>query len=334
VFLQLTHSIMAACRGEAPFMSTSTAVSRPMTSVEWSLLLTLTVLWGGSFFFNGVALRELPTFTVVVARVALAAVVLIAVVQLTGARIPGGRQVWGAFFVMGFLNNVVPFSLIVWGQAHIGSGAASILNATTPLFTVVFAHYLTADEKMTVGRLAGVVLGLLGVTVMVGGTALTSLDIDVLAQTACLAAAVSYASAGIYGRRFKALDVSPLATAAGQVIASSLMMIPIMLVVDRPWTLAMPSTAAVLALVGVATLSTALAYVLYFRLLATAGASNLLLVTFLIPVSAVLLGVVVLHEILLGRHIVGMALIGCGIAAIDGRPWRAIRYRLRAASAG
>ena len=305
-----------------------------MTLSEWGMLLTLSMLWGGAFFFNGVAVRELPVFTIVVSRVALAALILLAVLRLSGERLPAGRQVWAALLVMGLLNNVFPFTLIVGGQQHIASGVASILNASTPLFTVVFAHFLTADEKFDPGRLAGVVIGFLGVAVMIGLDTAQALGADVVAQLMCLAAAVSYAFAGIYGRRFRALGISPMATAAGQVTASSAVLMPLMLVVDRPWTLEMPSLAALGALVGLAALSTAFAYVLFFRILSTAGATNLALVTFLIPVSAILLGVLFLGETLLARHLAGMVLIGLGLAALDGRPWRALRRRLAGGAGG
>lgn len=305
-----------------------------MTLSEWGMLLTLSMLWGGAFFFNGVAVRELPVFTIVVSRVVLAALILLAVLRLSGERLPAGRQVWAALLVMGLLNNVFPFTLIVGGQQHIASGVASILNASTPLFTVVFAHFLTADEKFDPGRLAGVVIGFLGVAVMIGLDTVQALGANVVAQLMCLAAAVSYAFAGIYGRRFRALGISPMATAAGQVTASSAVLMPLMLVVDRPWTLEMPSLAAVGALVGLAALSTAFAYVLFFRILSTAGATNLALVTFLIPVSAILLGVLFLGETLLARHLAGMVLIGLGLAALDGRPWRALRRRLAGGAGG
>ena len=320
-------------------MATSPAVNRPMTPLEWGLLLALSVLWGGSFFFNGVAVRELPTFTVVVARVVLASAILLVALRIMGSRMPNDWRVWAAFFGMGFLNNAVPFSLIVWGQGYIASGLASILNATTPLFTVIVAHMLTSDEKMTGRRMAGVIVGLVGVAVMIGGAALASLGVNIIAQLACLAAALSYAFAGVFGRRFKAMGVTPMQTAAGQVTASSIMLVPVMLIGDTPWLLPMPSTAAILALVGVAALSTALAYILYFRILATAGATNLLLVTFLIPVSAILLGVLVLGETMQPKHFLGMALIGLGLAAIDGRIWPPfgpclrLRVRLRRAIA-
>lgn len=306
-------------------MSQSSPISRPMTALEWTMLVALAIVWGGSFFFNGVAVRELPVFTVVVSRVALAALILLLILRLRGERMPRQRPVWMAFFAMGLLNNVIPFSLIVWGQQHIASAVASILNASTPLFAVVFAHVLTSDEKMTGGRLAGVVIGFIGVAVMIGSDALQSLGTHVVAQLMCLAGAVSYAFAGIFGRRFRAMGVTPMTTATGQVVASSILLLPLMLVIDRPWTLAAPSMAAIGALVGVAALSTALAYHLYFRILSTAGATNLLLVTFLIPASAIILGVLFLDESLLPRHVAGMGLIGVGLAAIDGRPWRAMR---------
>lgn len=294
---------------------------RPMNLREWAMLLALAAVWGGSFFFNGIAVQELPVFTVVGFRVALAALILLAILRLRGERMPRGRQVWAAFLGMGLLNNAVPFSMIVWGQQHIASGVASILNASTPLFTVIFAHVLTRDERMTTGRLAGVAIGFAGVAVMIGPAALRDLGVQVAAQLACLAGAVSYAFAGIYGRRFRAMGISPISTATGQVMASGMILLPLVLLVDRPWTLAAPGPAAILALVGVAAISTALAYVLYFRILATAGATNLLLVTFLIPVSAILLGTLFLDETLLPRHLAGMALIGAGLVTLDGRLW-------------
>jgi drug/metabolite transporter (DMT)-like permease len=305
-------------------MAQPAQINRPMSALEWVLLLSLSVLWGGSFFFNGIAVQELPTLTVVGARVALSAAILLVVLRFLGSGLPRDRRVWLAFFGMGFLNNVLPFSLIVWGQSHIASGVASILNATTPLFTVIVAHLLTPDEKMTGGRLVGVAVGFTGVAYMIGNAALASLGSGILAQTACLAAALSYAFAGVFGRRFKSMCVTPMQTAAGQVTASSLMLAPVVMLADRPWMLPVPSMAAVLALVGVAALSTALAYVIYFRILATAGATNLLLVTFLIPVSAILLGVLVLGETLQFKHFVGMGLISMGLAAIDGRPWKSL----------
>jgi len=300
-------------------------IHRTMTAAEWAMLLTLSVLWGGSFFFVGIAVKELPPLTIVVLRVGLAAAMLGLVLRLIGLRLPRERSAWIAFFGMGLLNNAIPFCLIVWGQTHIASGLAAILNATTPLFTVVVAHVLTDDERMTGNRLAGVLIGMMGVAVTIGPGALGGLGADVLAQLAVLAAALSYAFAGVFGRRFRELGIVPMAAATGQVMASTIMLLPLALLVDRPWTLPMPSAETWAAIFGTAALSTALGYILYFRILATAGATNLLLVTFLIPVSAIMLGALVLGERLSPLHFLGMALIGAGLAAIDGRLLRLVR---------
>jgi drug/metabolite transporter (DMT)-like permease len=302
-----------------------------MSPLDWSMLLALSILWGGSFFFVGVAVKALPPFTIVLLRVAIAAAALQLVLRATGKAMPWDRKTWLAFFGMGLLNNAIPFSLIVWGQTHIASGLASILNATTPLFTVLVAHVLTADERLSKGRIVGVLLGLAGVIALIGPQALTGLGKDVMAQFAILGAAISYAFAGIFGRRFKRMGVPPLATAAGQVTASSALLFPVALIVDRPWTLSVPELPVWAAILGVALLATALAYILFFRILASAGAVNLMLVTFLIPVSAILLGSAFLGETLATMDFAGMALIGMGLAAIDGR--LAVRLAVRRRSA-
>ncbi len=298
-----------------------------MGAREWTMLLALAVLWGGSFFFNGVAVRELPSFTLVWCRVAVAAVALLLVLRMLGQSMPGEHRVWAAFAGMGLLNNVVPFVLIVWGQHHIASGLASVLNATTPLFGVVAAHIFTSDERLTGPKALGVAVGFAGAVVMIGPDVLSGAGTGMLAELACLGGALSYAFAGIYGRRFRRLGVAPLATAAGQVCASTVLMLPFMLFIDQPWALPIPGLATGAAVLGVGVLSIALAYVLYFRILAAAGAVNLLLVTFLIPVSAILLGVLVLNEPLLTRQVLGMLLIGSGLAFIDGRMLR-VRTRV------
>ena len=298
-----------------------------MTLMEWLMIITLSIIWGGAFFFGEVAVRELPTFTVVVCRVGLAAVILYMVMTVRGLRMPTSPAVWGAFFLMGLLNNAIPFSLIVWGQSHIASGLASILNATTPLFSVIVAHLFTQDERITPARLGGVIIGFLWVILMIGGDVLDQIGVDIAAQLACLGAAISYAFAGVFGRRFRRMGISPLATATGQVTASSFILFPLMMMIDKPWTLAMPSAGVIFSLIGLAALCTAVAYILYFRVLATAGATNLMLVTFLIPVTAILLGILFLGEILEGKHIVGMVMISLGLAAIDGR---LLRWRIRA----
>lgn len=288
-----------------------------MDVTEWMLLLVLGVLWGGSYFFGKVALAQLSPFTVAVCRLGLAAVVLNAAARAAGHRLPGSFPAWRAFCIMGLLNNVIPMSLILWGQIRIGSGLAAILNASTPLFTVLLAHVFTRDERMTANRVGGVLFGLAGVAVMIGPDVLRGLSGDLAAQLAVLGAAVSYACAGIFGRRFA--GTPPLVTAAGQVTASALTLLPLALVVDRPWLLPLPTAKTWAAVGALALVCTALAYVIYFRILATSGASNLLLVTLLMPVSAILLGTTVLGERLDPGQLAGMALIAAGLAAVDGR---------------
>ena len=267
-----------------------------MTGFEWILLVLLSVVWGGSFFFNGIALREFPTLSIVTARVGLAALALLFLMKMLGQGIQLNRQILKAFFGMSFLNNVVPFSLIVWGQQHIASGVASILNATTPLFTMLVAHWFTTDEKINPRRLLGVLTGMGGVGLMMGLDSMESSGFHLLGQSAILLAAFSYGLAGVYGKRFAQLEIPPLATATGQLCASSIILIPLTLWIDQPWTMALPSIVGMGSLLGIALLSTALAYVIYFSLLKTAGATNLLLVTLLIPVSAIILGLFLMDE--------------------------------------
>ncbi|TQI76089.1 threonine/homoserine efflux transporter RhtA [Bosea sp. AK1] len=295
-----------------------------MGPFEWFLLIVLSILWGGSFFFNKLTVAEWPPFAVVQVRVGLAALALLLVVRIAGQSMAVGRELWLAFFGMGILNNLIPFSLFLWGQQQIASGLASILNATTPIFAVLVMHCF-GNEKATGLKLGGVLAGLIGVAILMGPDALSGLGSNLAAQLACILAAVSYAFSGLLGRRFR--GVSPLVAATGQLSASTLMMIPIVFVMHPPWTLPMPSQQALLALVGLALISTALAYLLFFRIMRTAGPSNVMLVTFLIPVSAILLGSGLLGEELLPRHFAGMAAIFVGLALIDGRIARIAQAR-------
>jgi drug/metabolite transporter (DMT)-like permease len=292
----------------------------------WISLLLLSVLWGGSFFFAKVANGELCPLTVVFARVALAALAIDLVVALTGKSLFRPGMPWPAFIAMGLINNMLPFSLIFWGQTQIASGLASILNATTPLFTLVVAHVTTRDEKITAAKVTALVTGFGGVVVLLGPDLLLGERSALAGQVACLAAALSYAFAGVFGRRFTRMGVAPRDAAAGQITASAVLILPIMLVVDRPWELpALPSLATRSALAALALLSTALAYVLYFDILAVAGPTNLLLVTFLIPVTATGLGALFFGERLEFQQGAGMVLIGLALALLDGRVGRCLR---------
>lgn len=291
------------------------------------MLLVLSLLWGGSFFFIGIAVKELPTFTIMMLRVAIAAFTLNLVARFMGQSLPRDPRIWLAFLGMGLFNNVIPQTLIVWGQTQIPSGLASILNATTPLFGVLVAHAFTSDEKMTANKLAGVTVGFMGVAIMIGPAALNGLGSHVWAQLAVLLASVFYAISGVFGRRFKRMGVQPMMTATGQLTASTLMLTPLALLVDHSWTLASPSLVTWAAIAGLALLSTALAYLLFFRILASSGATNIMLVTFLIPISAVFLGSLFLGEQLEVKHFIGMACIAAGLAAIDGRLLRLFTRR-------
>jgi len=286
------------------------------------MLILLSVLWGGSFFFVEVAVHDLPVLTIVFLRVSLAALALWAGLILLGRRLPAGWGVWRALLVMGLLNNLVPFVLITLGQTQIASGIAAILNATTPLFTVLVAHVWTADEKLSVAKILGVLIGFLGVAVMIGPEALGGLTSHIWGQIAALGAAVSYAFAGVYGRRLAKLGIQPVEASTGMLTVAAVLLLPLVLLIDRPWEIALPGVIVWSAIAGLALLSTSLAYILYFRILETAGATNLLLVTFLIPVSAILLGVLILGEALEGQHLVGLAGIGLGLAVLDGRLFR------------
>lgn len=295
-----------------------------MGTKEWAMLLALSVLWGGSFFFFKVLVAELPPFTVVLGRVGLAALVLNLFLMMRRDFMPRDSRLWGDFLIMGLLNNVVPFTLIVFGETRISSGLASILNATTPIFTVLAAHALTVNEKLTWGKVVGVAFGFAGVALLIGPGVLAGLGrSSLIGEAACLLAALTYGFASIYGRRFK--GIAPLKVATGQITASTIVLLPLVLLFDRPWTLPAPSPQVWLAFGGISLFSTALAYILYFRILATAGATNLMLVTFLLPVSAMTLGVFVLGEHITWPALAGLALIGLGLAAIDGRLWRMAR---------
>jgi drug/metabolite transporter (DMT)-like permease len=288
-----------------------------MRPIEWFLLIVLSIIWGGAFFFGKVAVAELPPFTIVLGRVGIAAIVLNAIVRLTGYRMPGSLKTWGQFMAMGALNNMIPFSLIFWGQIHIASGLAAILNATTPLWTVLLAHFMTRDERLNTSRLTGVALGIFGVIIIIGPDALQGFGSNVMAQLVVIGATISYALAGIFGKRFR--DIPPIVTATGQLTCSTIIIIPVAIWVDKPWLIAMPGAQTWGSIIALALVCTALAYIIYFRILASAGATNILLVTFLIPISALLLGAIILGERLELRQFVGMGVIVFGLAAIDGR---------------
>lgn len=293
-----------------------------MSVGDWVLLVILSTFWGGSFFFAEIAVREIPPLTLALARCWAAAAVLLVYVRAMGLSLPRDPAVWRMLIVLAAFNTALPFTLIFWGQTHIPSGLAAILNATAPLFSIVLAHFATVDEKMSGRRALGVAVGFAGVVIVIGIDALRDLGVDVLAQLAVMLAAFFYASAGVYGRRFRTYP--PAVIAASVLTLGGLMLLPLAALVERPWLLPRPSYAATSSMLALAVVSTALAFLIYFRVLARAGATNLQLVAFLIPVSAILLGVGFLGETLALRHFAGMAAIAVGLAVIDGRPHQAL----------
>lgn len=300
--------------------------SLTMRPLEWAMLGVLSIFWGGSFLFVGIAVNDFQAFTIAFLRVIVGGGVLWMVLLVSRTALPKGRRIWTWFFVLGAINSAVPFFLMAWGQARVASGLASVLIATTPIFTVVFAHFATTDERMTVARLAGVVFGVLGVATLFGGDAMADIGHDLFGQLAILAAAANYASASIFGRRFSKHGVRPLAVATGQVSAAAVLLLPMVLWIDQPWRAPAPELVSWAAVVSLGVISTGLAYLIYFRVLATAGATNLMLVNFLVPVTAIILGILVLGETLLRGQVIGMVLIAIGLALIDGRVlrrWRA-----------
>lgn len=292
-------------------------INRTMGPAEWAMLIVLSIIWGGSFFLYAVALDDLPVFTIVFLRVSLGSLGLWLCAWAMGLlpRLEAG--LWRNFLIMGLINNAIPFSLIVWGQKEVASGLAAILNATTPFFTVLTANVLTADEKLSWNRLLGALIGLSGVAAMMGTDMLAAQGSPLISQLAIIGAAVSYGFASVFGRRFA--NTPPIVTAAGQTAGSSLILLPLMLIIDAPWRLGFPPLEAWLAIAGLAILCTSLAYILYFTILKRAGATNIVLVTFLVPVSAILLGIMFLGESLDLHHIIGMVTIAFGLALIDGR---------------
>src|SRR5512139_1100182 len=303
-------------------------INQEMTGREWGILLFLAVIWGGAFLFIGVAVRHVDPLTYVWLRLTIAAGSMFLFLKLSGERLGLPRHVWGSILLLAFLNNALPFTLFGWGQTHIASGLASILNATTPIWGVLVAHLFTQDERMTPRKIAGVVLGFGGVATMIGPMLLANVGTDALAQLACIAAALSYAVAAVWARRFRRIGVSPMSVTTGQLTAGALMMLPLAMLIDQPWTQPMPPLTAWGAIVALALLCTAFGYVLYFRLIDSAGATNALLVTLLVPPFAILFGSLFLNEVLAPHDFLGLALIALGLAAIDGRLLRKLRlYR-------
>lgn len=300
-------------------VASRSAIRTRMNRADWAIMLLLAVVWGSAFLFISIAVHQMPPLTYVWLRLSIAAAGLWAFLWWRGERAGLPRQVWGAMLILAVLNNVIPFALIGWGEVRISSGLASILNATTPIWGVLVAHVFTRDERMSPGKTIGVLLGFAGVVAMIGPSLLSSLGSSSLAELACVIASLSYALAAVWARRFKAMGLDPVTVTNGQLTMGALVMLPLALLVDTPWLQPAPSSGAIAAVFALALLCTAFAYILYFRLIDRAGATNALLVTLLVPPIAVLLGILFLGETLAAQDVAGLALIALGLAAIDGR---------------
>jgi drug/metabolite transporter (DMT)-like permease len=289
---------------------------KQMDGQDWSFLIFLSVLWGSGYFFAGVAVRELPPLTVVLARVSIAAIVLLPMFWYLGHSLPRTLSGWVPFVGMGILNNVLPFGLIFAGQTQITVGLSSILNAMTPLFTVVVMASFR-EEGLTVFRIIGVLLGVVGVAVLRGfnGTIDASQTLGIFL---CLGAALSYGFAALWGRRHLS-DVEPMKTATLQLLCSTIIIGVIVCFIDKPWNLPVPSMNAIWSLMALAVFGTAVAYIVFFKILVRSGASNVMLVTLLLPVTALALGNVFLNEPIQKKEIMGALIIGSGLLFIDGR---------------
>ena len=294
-----------------------------MAIADWLRIFVLSLVWGGSFFFVEVMLLELPPLTSVFGRLVIGALGLLVLLRLLGHALAPLWVQWRPFAFIGLVNTAIPFTLITFGQTQITGSLASIINASTPIMTALVAHVMTTDERLSVPKALGIGMGFSGVLVLFGPAAFRA-DATLIGMVAGLTATLCYAFGSVYSKRLK--HNPALVNATGQVGYGMLWMLPVVFFVDAPWGLPMPSQGPLLALLGIGLLSTTFAFYLYFQVLKTAGASNVVLVTFLVPVSASALGILFLGEALNLQDVVAYLLIASGLAVIDGRLVRALGF--------
>jgi drug/metabolite transporter (DMT)-like permease len=287
-------------------------------AAEWGLIALQSMLWGSSYFFIEVAQPELPALTIAALRTLPAAAALLSIVLSLGYRLPATLAEWRLFIAFSAFNNVLPFLLIVWGQSRTTGGMAAILNATAPLFGIFLAHLLTHDEKLSLSKLAGIVVGIVGVAILMGGDIVAGVSADLLARLALLAAPLCYVCANIFARR-RLGHYPPFVIAAMQMVGAILVSVPLALAADRPWTLPEPSLMALGAIVGMGVLGSAFASLCHFTVLQRAGATNASLVTLIMPLTPILLGGLFLGERLSRQDIAGALVVAAALLIIDGR---------------
>lgn len=317
-----------------------TQTNLTLSSKAWGLMILLWFCWGGSFFYGHIALTAVPPVTMVFCRVFIGFLFLLPILYLWRVQIPRGAKVWRGMAIMAIFNTALPFSLIAFGLTRVSSSLGGILNATVPMWTAALAHFATRDEKLTVPKAVGIVTSLLGVVILIGMKDSMVAPViaghsppeasplwDGFAKLAFVAATACYAISGVYGKRFKTMGVEPIFAATAQLLIASVILLPLMIFIDRPWQLPRPSMAAVASLLALGIIATGLAYILYYRILAMAGATNVALVTYLVPVSATLLGVLVLGESFSGFTMVGIGIIALGLIILDGRVIQGLRQK-------
>jgi drug/metabolite transporter (DMT)-like permease len=291
----------------------------------WIDLILLALAWGAIFLVIEFALQELTPLWAVFHRICWAAGLLWIIVHGRGERMPFTLGVWGAFIVMGALNNAIPFSLITWGQTSIESGLTSILNGATAFFGIIVAATFLADERLTPARVLGVLIGMAGVAVIVGWRSLLEFDPRAMGQIAVLGACISYAFAGVWARSYMK-GLTPTQSATGMLTGSTLLMLPIAWIAEGAPDLSLSLT-SIAAIVYMSLIGTVAAYLLYYRILAAAGSGNLMLVTIMMPPISIFLGWAVLDERLAPSAFIGCGLIALGLIILDGRAWRAVAGR-------
>ncbi len=310
-------------------MASLSSTPPSMRLQDWFLLFFLSLLWGSSFFFVEIIIREIPTITLVSIRLILSALILYSILLISGKRLRLTKPIIQTFFIMGLLNSILPYSLIAWGQQYVSSGMAATLIASTPILTVIAAHYFTHDEKATTKKILGITVGFVGVIIMLSDQFDGKNSNLLIGKVAMIIAATCYACGAIYSKKASKYDISPLQTATGQMTAAAIILTPFSLFIDKPWQIPIPHVNTVLSIIGLVLLSSVLAYILFFNLMKSAGVTNLILVAFLIPMSSIILGVLFLNEILTNAHVLGMLFIGMSLAIIDGNLAKYLQKKLQ-----
>jgi len=289
---------------------------------EYVLLLVLATLWGASYSLIKVGVETIPPVTLIAARTLIAAALLLVIVRWRDLSFPRDRVTWRRFLIQACLNSAIPFTLIAWGERQVNAGLATVLNSTAPIFVFLLTVAITRHEPVTLRKLLGVVFGMAGVCFIIGAEALSGLGEQLLAPLAIVAATICYAGAAIFGKTFK--DLNPILPAAGSLLCGAVILLPASLVIDRPWTLS-PSRDSVLALIGLSVFSTALALVIYFRLVHTLGSVGVTSQAYLRVPIGVAIGVALLGEQLTVAAWFGLACVVIGVAAMTAPRAHALR---------